>query len=87
MALKVLNNSIRPNRLVLTLLVFKAYPWIIKTNALLLIVAQRAVVLRKAMKEIRKLRALRQISDALNMRNEPRIDTVYNLLFNLKVLI
>ena len=55
MAFKAINDSARPNGLVPTLLVFKAYPKMIKLDALSPTVAQRATVIKKAIAEIYKL--------------------------------
>jgi len=48
---------------------------------------QRAAAVKKAIEEIRKLRAKRQVTDALSMRNGLRIDAIYNLLPNSQVLV
>ena len=50
-------------------------------------VTQRANAVKKAMAEIRKLRAERQVADALNMRNGPKTDTIHNLPLNSLVLV
>ena len=57
MAFKVINNSIGPNGLIPTLLVFGAYPYIVKSNTPNPIVIQRAVTLKKAIEEVKKLKA------------------------------
>ena len=59
MAFKAINNSVGPNGLIPTLLVFGAYPHMVESNAPNPIVAQRAVALKKAMEEVKKLRAER----------------------------
>jgi len=87
MAFKAINNTASPNRLVSTLLVFGVYPQIVKLDALLPLVTQRANVIKKAIVEIQKLRAKRQIADALNMRNGPKTNAVHDLLLNLPVLV
>jgi len=69
MAFKAINNTAGLEGLVPTLLVFRAYPQIVKSDALLPSVAQRAAAIRKAMVEIQKLQAKRQIANALNTRN------------------
>ena len=58
-----------------------------KLDAPLPIVTQRANVVKKAIAEIHKLRVEQQVVDALNMRNRPRIDAVYNLPLNSLVLV
>jgi hypothetical protein len=57
MAFKAINNSIGPNSLIPTLLVFRAYPCIVESNVPNLIVIQQAAALKKAIKEVKKLRA------------------------------
>jgi len=55
MAFKVINDLAGPKGLVFILLVFKAYPRIVKSNTLSPTVIQRAAVIKKAMVEIQKL--------------------------------
>ena len=54
---KIINNSIGPNSLILTLLVFGAYLCIVKSNTLNPIVIKRVAALKKAMEEVKKLKA------------------------------
>ena len=54
---KVINNSIGPNSLIPTLLVFGVYLYIIKSNTPNPIVIKRAVAFKKAIKEVKKLKA------------------------------
>ena len=58
-AFKAINNSAGPNSLIPTLLVFGAYPRIVESDAPNPIVIQRAVALKKAIEEVKKLRAKR----------------------------
>jgi hypothetical protein len=67
MAFKALNNTIGPNGLVSTLLVFSVYPQMIKLDAPSPTVAQRANVVKKAIAEICKLHVEQQVANALNM--------------------
>jgi len=87
MAFKAINDSIGPNGLIPTLLVFGAYPRIVKSDAPNPTVIQQAAALKKAIKEVKKLRAKRQVADTLNMRNRPKITTIYNLPLNSPVLV
>jgi len=87
MAFKALNDTAGPDGLVPTLLVFGAYPRMTELDAPSPTVTQRANAVKKAMAEIRKLRAERQVADALNMRNGPRTDAVHDLPPNSPVLI
>ena len=55
MAIKAINNSTRPDRIVLTFLVFRAYPQMTKINTLLLSITKRVKVICIATKEVRCL--------------------------------
>ena len=57
MAVKAINDTAGPNRLVPTLLVYGAYPRISKLDPPALSIMERAAIIRKAMAEIVKLRA------------------------------
>ena len=57
MAFKAINNFIGPNGLIPTLLIFGAYPHIVESNILNLIVIKWAVTLKKAIEEVKKLKA------------------------------
>ena len=59
----------------------------VESDAPLPLVTQRANAIKKAIAEVQKLQAEQQIADALNMRNRPRTDAVYNLLPNSPVLV
>ena len=87
MAFKAINDSTSPNGLIPTLLVFEAYPHIVESNVPNSIVVKQAAALKKAMEEIKKLRAKRQVADALNMRNGPEITTIHDLPLNLPILV
>ena len=87
MAVKAVNNTTSPNRLVPTLLVYGAYPKISKLDPPTPSVIERAAIIRKAIAEIAKLRAKQTINNALYYRNGPNITLVYNLPLNSKVLI
>jgi hypothetical protein len=79
MAFKAINDSAGPDGLVPTLLVFGAYPRMVESDAPSPTVAQRATAIKKAMAEIQKLRAERQVADALNIRNGPKTDAIHDL--------
>jgi hypothetical protein len=57
MAFKAINDSIGFNSLIPTLLVFGAYLYIIESNTPNFMVVKRAVALKKAIKEVKKLKA------------------------------
>jgi hypothetical protein len=78
-AFKALNDTAGPDGLVPTLLVFGAYPRMVESDPLSPTVTQQAAAIKKAMVEIRKIRAEQQIADALRTRNGPRTDDVHDL--------
>jgi hypothetical protein len=57
MAVKAVNNTAGPNRLVSTLLVYGAYLWISNLDPPAPSITDRAAIIRKAMAEIVKLQA------------------------------
>ena len=57
MAFKAINNTAGLEGLVPTLLVFRAYPQIVKMDAPSPLVIQRAAAIKKVIVEIQKLRA------------------------------
>ena len=57
MAVKAVNNTTGPNRLVPTLLVYRAYLRISKLDPPTLSIIEQATIIRKAIAEIVKLRA------------------------------
>jgi hypothetical protein len=87
MAFKAINNTTGPDGLVPTLLVFSAYPRMVELDTPSPSVTQWANAVKKAMVEICKLRAERQVANALNMRNGPKTDAVHNLPLNSPVLV
>ncbi|KAI1003495.1 hypothetical protein K3495_g4719, partial [Podosphaera aphanis] len=87
MSFKALNDSVGPDGLVPTLLVFGAYPRMAKLDAPLPTITQRAKALEKAMKELEKIRAERKITDALKARNGPLSLAIHRLTLNSPVLV
>jgi len=57
MAIKAVNNTIGPNGLVPTLLVYRAYLWISNLDPPALSIIDRAAIIQKAMAKIVKLQA------------------------------
>jgi hypothetical protein len=76
MAVKAVNDTAGPDGLVPTLLVFGTYPRLSKTSPPSPSIAAQATAVRKAMSEIRKLKAARQVQDALATRNGPNVTEV-----------
>ena len=87
MAVKAINDSAGPNGLVPTLLVFGAYPRMVESDPPHPTVDQRGKAVRKAMIDISKMRAERQVADALNMRNGPSTTAIHGLPMNSDVLV
>ncbi len=67
MIFKTLNDSIDFNDLVFILLMFDVYSRMIEMNVSFSTITQRSIAMRKAMKEVRKTIAFRQMNDVLNM--------------------
>lgn len=63
---KALNDLIGPNNLVLTLLVFGAYPCMIDIDAPLRTITQRNIAMRKAIEEVKRSHTSCQLNDVLN---------------------
>jgi hypothetical protein len=87
MTFKALNDSIDFNDLVSILLVFDAYSRMIEMNVSFSTITQRSIAMRKAMKEVRKTIAFRQVNDVLNMRNGSSTILIHDLSLNSLVLV
>ena len=87
MLIKALNDSVDPNGLVPTLLVFGAYPQMSEIDALSPTITQRTLAMRKAIEEIRKSTASRQVNNALHTRNGLSTSMINDLLLNSPVLV
>jgi hypothetical protein len=87
MAVKAVNNTAGPNRLVPTLLVYGAYLRISNLGPPALSITERAAIIQKVIAKIVKLRAKQTINNALYHCNGPNTTLVYNLPLNSKVLI
>ncbi len=87
MSFKAFNDSTDLDDLIFTLLVFDVYFRMIEMNALSSRITQRSIVIRKAMNEVRKLVATRQLNDALNNRNDSFSILIHDLSLNSFVLV
>ena len=87
MAVKAINDTAGPDRLVPTLLVYRAYLRMSNLDPPALSIMEQAAAVRKAMTEIIKLRSKQAINNALYYRNRPNMTLVYNLPLNSKVLV
>ena len=79
MAVKAVNDTAGPDGLVPTLLVFGTYPRLSDASPPSPSIATRALAIRKAMAEVREVKAKQQISNALGMRNGPNTLETLNL--------
>jgi hypothetical protein len=87
MTFKIINDSIEFDDLIFTLLIFDVYSRMIEMNASSSAITQRAIAMKKIMKEMRKFNAIRQMNDVLNTRNELSIILIHELSLNSSVLI
>jgi hypothetical protein len=79
-AVKAVNNSVRPDSIVSTLLVFGAYPRITRDSLPSPFITEQAEAIYKAIKEVRRLYTERQVNNALAIRNRPNTKPVLILL-------
>ena len=86
MTFKIINDSVDSHDLMFTFLIFGAYPRMTELNIFSLNITQRAIAMKKAMDEIRKFNAARQINDALNTRNGSSTIHLHDLPLNTSVL-
>ena len=85
--IKIVNDIINDNDLIFTLLIFDAYFRMQKFNFSFSIIIQKIEIIRKIMNEIRMIKAERQISNALNIRNKSIIDYLHDLSLNSEILV
>jgi hypothetical protein len=79
MAVKAVNDTAGHDGLVPTFLVFGTYPRLSPLSLPLPSLIIRANAVRKAMAEVRKLKARRQVTDAFSQRNGPSVAEVKQL--------
>jgi hypothetical protein len=79
MAVKVVNDTAGPNGFVPTLLVFGTYSCLSPSLPPSPSITARAAAVRKAMAEVRKFKAERQMAEALATRNGPSVAKVAQL--------
>ena len=87
MAVKAVNNTTGLDRLVPTLLVYRAYLRISKLDPPVLSITEQAAAIQKAIAKIVKLQTKQTVNNILYYCNRPNITLVYDLLLNSKVLI
>ena len=79
MVIKAVNDSVGPNGLIPTLLVFRVYPRITNLDTLSLLITKRAEAIQEVIKEVRCLHTKRQVADVLTIRNRPNIKTILDI--------
>jgi hypothetical protein len=84
---KALNDSTDFNDLVSILLMFDTYSRMIEMNVSFSTITQRSIAMRKAMKEVRKTIAFRQMNVVLNMQNDLSTILIHDLSLNSLVLV
>jgi hypothetical protein len=86
-AFKAINDTAGPDGIVPTLLVYSALPRLSEYDPPSPTIAQRSNALRKAIAEIKSLRARHEITRALNTRNGPSTTDIHELPLNSEVLV
>ncbi len=86
MTFKILNDLIEFDDLIFILLIFEAYSRMIEMNVSSSTITQRAITMKKTMKEVQKFIAIRQMNDVLNTRNDSTF-LIHELSLNSLVLI
>jgi hypothetical protein len=76
---KAINNSAKPDRIVLTLLVFSSYLRITEINTLSPTIDKRAKAIRATTKEVRRLHTKQQVNNALTIHNRPNTIAIVDL--------
>ena len=87
MTIKAVNNTVGPDGLVLTLLVFGTYPQITTTNTLSLTVIKHGKIITKTIKQIAELHTKKQVTNVLRQRNRPNISDTLDVLISKNVLV
>ena len=87
MTIKVINNTAEANGLVFTLLIFGAYSRMHHLDSFASNIIQRAVVISKAMGEVKKMMTKKQVRDVLNSKNGSIINHFHDLFINFEVLV
>ena len=85
--IKIVNDIINDNDLIFTLLIFDAYFRMQKLDFSFSIIIQKIEIIRKIMNKIRIIKAEKQISDALNIRNKSITNHLHDLSLNSKILV
>ena len=87
MAVKTINDTAGYDGIVLTLLVFGAFPRMTHLDPPALSIIQQATAIKKAIAKITKLYAQRQVTDTLRTWNRLSTDDIYLILLGSDVLV
>ena len=87
MAVKAVNDTAGPDRLILILLIYRAYLRISNLDPPAPSIIDRAAIVRKAMAEIVKLWAKQTVNSALYYYNGPDTTPIHDLPLNSEVLV
>jgi hypothetical protein len=87
MIIKIINDIIDLDELILILLIFEIYSRIHAMNSSISAITQRTKTIEKVMSKVKIIRTKRQIADALNTRNESNINSIHDLFLNVDVLV
>jgi hypothetical protein len=87
MSFKAVNDTAGPDGIILTLLVFRAYPRMSQWDALAASIAARTKAIEKAIEAVCKYYTTRKVTEALRIRNGPRTHYLADLLVNSEVLV
>jgi hypothetical protein len=79
MAIKAINDTISPDGIVPTVLIFGVYPRMTINSPPSALTARRAETMRKAIVDLRRIVAKRRVNDALNTRNSPIVTETLSL--------
>ena len=79
MAVKAINNLVKPNRIIPILLVFGVYPQLTKIDPLFLSVIKKIKAIYIAIKEVCRLYIERQVKDVFTICNSPDTKITLNL--------
>jgi hypothetical protein len=79
MAVKTINDSVGPDGIIPTLLVFGAYPRMTNNSALSPTTTKRTETIRKTSNKVRWYYTKRHIKDALRIKNSPNTTAIFKL--------
>ena len=87
MSFKAINNLVGSNGLILTLLLFSAYPYMTDINESSPSINQRSIGMHKAIEKVKRFHVSRQVNDELIIQNDPSTSLIHDLPLNSWVLI